>query len=627
MRVRINSISLLGAERRYDFQPGLNIITGPITTGKTTLLHCLIGLLRSKIGTFPREAREVISNLGGQILVDDSIYEIVRPFVTTATAKVDIAGDHEAWRLPSSRSELPGESTYGQWLMEKMNLQRIDVPTAPTQPESDTSPISINDYMMYCHLRQEEIDSSVFGHTNFAKNNKRKFVFEIVYGKYDSKISSLQEARREAYTELRRLSNQTKNLEEFLAGTPFENRATIERELHETEGALKKIEAEAHESANFAATEYDTKSLSEELREIDSQIEDLQRRLEHENNAEKEKKQLMAQLQTQSIRITRSIVAQNYLSDFDFIICPRCGSSVSIDRVNGENCYLCLQPTTPMVSRKDLIGEQERLEKQIIETRELISMHSESAGELEAQIKEIEHNRNRVTAEIDFRTRTYISDKAESIAKNERRRTELKEKYKRLSEYLQLYARQDISTQRITELESRIQDLDTELDAAINATSVFDERVRYLEEVFREGLKRIKAPRFPNPGPTGIDRQTYMPILDGRRFDELQSPGLQVIVNIAHALAHQMTALHFDLTLPNILFIDGLSGNLGYKDLDLMRIEAIYDYIIDIVSRHHDDLQIIVADNTVPQNGAEFIKVTLKDDDKLIPSRLIESVE
>ena len=117
------------------------------------------------------------------------------------------------------------------------------------------------------------------------------------------------------------------------------------------------------------------------------------------------KKQLMAQLQTQSIRITRSIVAQNYLSDFDFIICPRCGSSVSIDRVNGENCYLCLQPTTPRVSRKDLIGEQERLEKQIIETRELISMHSESAGELEAQIKEIEHNRNKVTAEIDFRTR------------------------------------------------------------------------------------------------------------------------------------------------------------------------------------------------------------------------------
>ena len=40
------------------------------------------------------------------------------------------------------------------------------------------------------------------------------------------------------------------------------------------------------------------------------------------------------------------------------------------------------------------------------------------------------------------------------------------------------------------------------------------------------------------------------------------------MVNIAHALAHQLTCIHFDLKLPNILLIDGLSGNIGYEGLE-----------------------------------------------------------
>ncbi len=39
MKVQINSVSLIGTERKVEFEPGLNIITGPITTGKTILLN------------------------------------------------------------------------------------------------------------------------------------------------------------------------------------------------------------------------------------------------------------------------------------------------------------------------------------------------------------------------------------------------------------------------------------------------------------------------------------------------------------------------------------------------------------------------------------------------------------
>jgi hypothetical protein len=154
--------------------------------------------------------------------------------------------------------------------------------------------------------------------------------------------------------------------------------------------------------------------------------------------------------------------------------------------------------------------------------------------------------------------------------------------------------------------------------------AAFDERVHYLEQTFRDILDIIRAPRYTAPGPTVIDRRTYLPIYDGRRFEELQSQGLQVMVNVAHAVAHQLTAIHYDLPLPNILMIDGLTGNIGYEGLDMERVEAIYRLLIDLAAAHKDRLQIVVADNSIPQFAREYLLVEFSEDDKLIPRHVLE---
>ena len=88
MRLRINKISLIGANREFSTDPGLNIVTGSITTGKTTLMRCFRGLLGSLLKDFSREAKEHITNLAGEILIGNSTYEVIRPFVTTGDATV-----------------------------------------------------------------------------------------------------------------------------------------------------------------------------------------------------------------------------------------------------------------------------------------------------------------------------------------------------------------------------------------------------------------------------------------------------------------------------------------------------------------------------------------------------------
>ena len=112
VRLRIDRLTLIGADRSLSFDPGLNLITGPITTGKTSLLRLQRVLLGSGVGTFPREIRDHVSAVGGQITIGSDSFAIVRPLVSTVSAKVDIAGRTEALRLPALQRGPEGAPSY-----------------------------------------------------------------------------------------------------------------------------------------------------------------------------------------------------------------------------------------------------------------------------------------------------------------------------------------------------------------------------------------------------------------------------------------------------------------------------------------------------------------------------------
>jgi energy-coupling factor transporter ATP-binding protein EcfA2 len=623
MKIKVSSIALIGTEREYTFSPGLNIITGPIATGKTTLLRCIRGILGSGLQNFPREARETITNLASKIEIADNAYNIVRPFVTTQTAKVDIAGTGETRRLPALQVTSTLETTYGRWLLEKLGLPILDVPIAPTRPDSDSSPVSINDFMLYCYLRQDEIDNSVYGHDNHFKNTKRKYVFEIVYGKYNVQLAQLYDELREVSRELSRLRGKSRTIDEFLADTPFENKAHIEWELNNLADQLRQIETKTTESSDEIIEASKTKELRGTINEIDERIGALDKRLEFEKESAEQLTQLLAQLETQSNRITRSIVAGNYLLDFDFIICPRCGSNLEIDRGSEEICYLCLQHPEPRITRNDLINEQDRLEKQILETRELVQIHQDTSGIINSEIQELHGERQELADELNFLTDSYVSDSASEIASSAQERAEIQERIIRLNDYLQLFERREESLGQISRFETKKQELEGSIDAILSSETGIEDRIQYLETKFREILAEFDAPRFIESGYTGIDRNTYLPLFEGRRFDELQSQGLKVIVNVAHTLAHQLTSIEYGLNLPNILLIDGITANIGSEGLDWQRVENIFGYLISLSESQGETLQIIIAENSVPEAANNFIRVRLSEDDKLIPSELL----
>lgn len=623
MRLRINRISLIGGEREYDFGPGLNLIEGPVATGKTTLLRFIRGLIGGSFSDFPREARQSISSVGGELTIEDDKFAIVRPFKTTVDAKVDIAGDKAALRLPFRKSSTVSELTYSRWLLRLLGLPEIDVPLSQSNPEADLSPVTINDYLMYCYLRQDEIDNNVFGHTHPFRNNKRKHVFNILYGRYSVEGAALQEERRDAIRERNRLQNQLALAEEFLQDTPLSNRAEIARQLQGPQADLQNTENQGIELSKSISLSNGTNGLAARVRAKDKEIDTLNSRLESEQSSVEQLNLLIRQLEKQSNRLTKSIVAGARLIDFDFVICPRCGADLSPDDET-EVCYLCHKIPALDVSKQDLVKEQDKIERQILETFELIQEHESEASNLRKAIDLAKNERLELARDLEYKSSTFVSDAAGRIAELAGHRAEVQERIRSLQDYLVLHDRIADTSKRLAQLNETIDDLDVRIDDSYTSNSRFEERMLVLEDHFRAITMRFGAPSFADPGQSYIDRNTYLPVYQGRRFEELQSQGLKVMVNLAHALAHQLTAIELDLNLPNIILIDGISGNLGYEGLDLDRIDAIYTYLAEVSTLYGDRLQIIATDNTVPDTAKHYVRVTLSEDDKLIPlSRII----
>ena len=617
MRMQVNEIRLEGADRSITLLPGLNIITGPIASGKTTLVRYLRFLLGSSLGRPPFEARTNVVAITGSVDLAGRSFVIKRPAVTTRTARVEIAGGDEAWRLPAA--EAPDGNTYVNWLLAQLDLPRIAVPSAPTRPESDPTPISINDYLLYSYLAQDELGYSVFGHRDSFKNIKRKYVFDITYGFYDLKTAQIQERLRDVQGQLREIRSRQALFDTFFDGTVLENRARIEHELREVDDELDQVEGTAFDLAEVPREAGDTAQLQLEILDFEKRSAQLQAAIDAEKQSLSNLQELARQLEAQSSKLTRSVVSHKHLTDLEFVVCPRCGTGLASSRQAAEVCYLCLQEPSLDFSREILIEEQGAVEQQLTEAQDLFQERKARTAALERQLEDARGGLARKRQDLDFQTKSYVSEQATIIAATAARRARLSARSEQLREYLNVLAKLDDAQQVEARLTAERDSLEQDLAAEAAESSDSHRKVDYLKSRFNEILERLRPPRFGEKESSDINPNTYLPVYYGRPFAEVSSPGLATLINVSHALAHHLTAVELSLRLPQILIIDGLSVHLGQEGLDPQRVAAIYDLLIEI-SKTHSDIQVIIVDNDVPAQARPFVRLELSEEDRLIRS-------
>ena len=615
MKTQVQAIGLDGGGRVVDFAAGLNIVTGPIASGKTTLVKYIRFLLGGSLGQLPKEARASVTAVSGSVDLDGTSFSVVRPAVTTATARVEIAGHERTWRLPASSS--PDGDTYVNWLLQQLRLPRLAVPSAPTRAESDPTPVSISDYFLYSYLAQDELGFSVFGHRDTFKNIKRKYVFDITYGFYDLQVAQLQDRLRDVHSQLRELQARQRLFRTFFDDTPLENRARIEHELREVGGELRQIEADAKELASVPRGVPGTSELQSEILRLERQTAELQATIEAERRSLSNLSELTNQLESQSSKLTRSIVSHKHLMDMDFVVCPRCGSELPAERGTEDICELCLQEPTLAFSRDTLVDEQGAVEQQLTEIQELARQRASRATGLGRQLEQLDAELAQKRMELEFQTKSYVSEQATRIASAAARRARLTSRAVQLQEYLDVLSKTDDAQKMAAKLVVERDGLEQELAIATAISNEGRTRVEHLKKRFNDILEKLRPPKFGEEELSDINPNTYLPEYHGRAFVELSSPGLATLVNLAHAFAHHLTAIELDLKLPDILIVDGLSEHLGQEGLDPERRAAAYDLLIGL-SGSCPELQVILVDNEIPDAARRFVRLELSEEDRLI---------
>ena len=104
--LRVDEVELIGGARTVTFRPGLNLVRGDITTGKTTLIRLLHGLLGSIPSSLPPETSAVRA-LRGRLLLGTQTWNVYRPMVTSKEAPVEVASAQAADDGPGSRCAFP----------------------------------------------------------------------------------------------------------------------------------------------------------------------------------------------------------------------------------------------------------------------------------------------------------------------------------------------------------------------------------------------------------------------------------------------------------------------------------------------------------------------------------------
>jgi hypothetical protein len=336
-------------------------------------------------------------------------------------------------------------------------------------------------------LAQDQIDNSIFGHTEFYRNIKRRYVFQILYGLYTLDIARLQEELRLLANRLRRSEQGSVFLETLLLDTPWANRALLEQGLLMASRDLE--EYDRRSSAIVSSAPTDSSNLRSRVLVIEEEIAELEQQERRERASIAQMESLIAQLETQSKRLTRAIVAGDHLLDVEFVLCPRCGSSLSSDRVDDGRCYLCLQVPQPSINKEDLIAEQDKIAIQIVEARELISSHLRAVDLMNQSRRDAELRRSAAASELNIRVNSYVSDQAVEIEEIAKARAAAEAEVRRLRDYLTIFERFDASAAEVALLAEQRSILLAELDEASHRQSDAVARISYLENQL-EGYPR-----------------------------------------------------------------------------------------------------------------------------------------
>ncbi|MFJ4930593.1 AAA family ATPase [Streptomyces sp. NPDC088736] len=617
IRIHQLAIKTRTEEAVFQFSDQVTVVTGSIGVGKSSLLELLkFGLGATSAKLMPAVEQNVTA-VEVQVTFGSRRYTLIREVGQNTVDVVDYSTGEliGPWSV-TNRKYMPKAS---QELLAALGLPAdLRIPRKRTKPTSETVGVSFFDLYKYIYLGQNDIDTQVVGHANSHLDLKRRAVFELVYGLNSPELIDLAILKGKWADRATQLKSRAEAIKDFLAQADEPEAEQLESLERDTRRALEEATSMLDNVRNESGAVLEAqRGARERVSQLRRQLGELIAVRDATAADVRKSGSLMAQLRLDQQALQRADVAHRALSGLEFASCPRCLQDVRDREVPIGHCLLCTQPEE--VSSEFDSGELKRLAAQISETQSLLNEDEEALELQQARVREVEEDLAEVTMELERTASALISPQLEEvqglameIARYEAQLEKIESSAARWSNYQSSVDEASDAEEeavRVAQQESALQE-----DLSSNQSRIDD-----LSLVFNEIVGALQLPWYVS---AKIDEDTYLPIVNGAKFDDLSVGGARkTIVNLAYHLANLKYGLsHPDTLYPTILIIDSPRKNIGQTAEDSIVGEKVYEYIMHLRAEFEGSFQVIIADNDVPTGTPEgYAELHFTYDAPLVP--------
>lgn len=578
----------------YEFQAGLNVVTGDYATGKSSLFELIKFTMGSRNPDLMPDIKRHLTSASLDITIGRDRLQLTRSLGSNSISVVSRTGLNEVWTATQGR--LPRAAIR---LLEMLQFPVVRLARRSGPP---SEPLTFWDVFKYVYLPQADVNSSVAGHADKMVDRKRRAVFEHAYGLVDSEMEDLKVQAAKFSRTRDALAKDARAVSKFMqeTGTPSLDELALEES--NARAALTVAEARLAQARNLGRDAFgeDQGELRGRIGRLRAAAADLEAELTALEISVEKGKALVAQLQLDEEGEIRAAQAMGSFSGLEFARCPRCLQSISDKHVPAGHCLLCGQSQDLAPADVDLEGRLGRLRAQRSEAEDLVirderSLHlvmrelvglrgqlNEAASELEGQVEP-----DRLLPSLDMST--------EAATSRELARARLRD----VERDRDLWGKYDDMLNEIMDLEISISDIDVEVDRRRRRLEQNRTRIAELSAIFDEEVRELGLVGYQN---AHIDPKSYLPVINGDVFDDLSVSGARkTLANVSYYLANLSMALgDQDILMPSALILDSPRTSLGDTPGDTRAGWQLY-YRMHVLALASPECQLIVADNGLPE--------------------------
>ena len=628
-RLKLESLTLLGSRKDYivSFKDGFNLISGPTSTGKTSILEMIDYALGAKSHKSYIEIGNACSHVELIINIGNERYQIRRQlFDFNADVIVSDWNEKKQKFMFYNRFEVDVPSnphSLSAFLIEALGLANLSI---------RGQAFSFRDIFKYCYIKQTEIDNEdILGEKSWEKNFKRKATFQIVYKIYNEAIEAYMKTLAEKKAEEQELSIRLAGIHDFLKRiniTDSVECSQIEKRIREE---ITSLQSDLRKAKNDKRIETEESlKLRRDIETIKGEIDlILERKIAQTQYINKLRllyNQYGSEIEKKKLAIEGFIA----LNAYEYLFCPNCLKPLH-KTTDLDTCCLCgakkgTDSSEEVLVLKKEIGSLTRKANQVLKQIEIESCEYDRIVRKESSLK-----RNLYEAEIELQqlSTDYINPQIERI---EYLNYEIGRKNREmidLQKNLQMFEEVDRYKQIISDKQVAIKELNTNIrDLQKNSVSE-DELFSQLSSTFGEVLSAFEYPKLSN---AYIDSKSYLPYVRGRKYDDIGSLAGVSLITVAYYFTLLLVGKDELFSHPNLLIIDSPRKNLGAQASDEeFKDEKIFNatikYLCEKTEQYKNVVQVIVVNNGHPtyipsecvvaefdSDGREDLPVGLIDD-------------